>query len=88
MARGLAGFLAKPHYQLSGLESRTRGSQPLTILYLPGSPFRHGRLSARSDSDANDHSLTLTPGFGSSFIRQPSGSGIQPSGLVFTACAA
>lgn len=88
MAPGLAGFRAKPRYRLSGLESRTWGSQPLTILYLPGSPFRHGHLSARSDSDANDHSLTPTPGFGSSFIRQPSASGIQPSGLVLTARAA
>lgn len=71
IALGLAVGPAKPHYQLSALESRTWGSQPLTVLYLPGSPLRHGPLSVGSDSEATDHSLTPTPGFGSSLIRQP-----------------
>lgn len=61
----------KPYYQLSALESWTWGSQPLTVLYVPGSPLRHGPLSVGSDSKAKDHSLTPTPGFGSSLIRQP-----------------
>lgn len=71
MALGLAVRPTKSHYQLSALESQTWGSQPLTVLYLPGSPFRHGPLSAGSDSEASDHSLTPTTGFGSSLIRQP-----------------
>lgn len=71
MALGVAVGLAKPHFQLSRLERRTRGSQPLTVLYLHGRPLLRGSLSVGSDSEAMDHSLTLTPGFGSSLIRQP-----------------
>ncbi len=62
---------ARPYYQLSALESWTWGSQPLTVLYVPGSPLHHGRLSVGSDSKATDQSPTPTPRFGSSLIRQP-----------------
>lgn len=62
----------RPHYQLTASESWTRGSRPLTVLYLPGSPpLCHGPLSFGSDNEATDHPPAPTSGFGSSLIRQP-----------------
>lgn len=62
----------RPHYQLTASQSWTRGSRPLTVLYLPGSPpLCHGPLSFGSDNEATDHPPAPTSGFGSSLIRQP-----------------
>lgn len=68
---GMATGPVERHYQLSGLEGWTWGSQPLTVLYLPGSPLRHGPLSFRSDSTSTDQSQTSTADFSSSLITRP-----------------
>lgn len=89
MARGLAMGPAKSHYQLSGLEGWTWGSQPLTVLYLPGSPLRHGPLSFRSDSKAMDQSLPSTTGFSSSLDQTANRvPGIQPCVVCRWFCSA
>lgn len=56
-APSLAAGPGKPHYLPWSLEGRTRGSGPLTVFCLPGSPLRHAPLSAGSDSEATHHSL-------------------------------
>lgn len=62
----------RPHYQLTASQGWTRGSRPLTVLYLPGSPpLCHGPLSFGSDNEATDHPPAPTSGVGSSLIRQP-----------------